>query len=343
MKKILLVCLMSLVGFTTMANESWKVKEIVVDGETVVTILAYLGSGTDIEVPKFIKNKKVYSITKLIDPDNGSTINNDAVTSLDFGKANYLKVIEDDACHKLSGLTSNIILPKNLIKIGARAFESTKFNGPVILNNKVKRLEDGVFGFTSGITLLVIPADIEYIGDNLLWHSNIPKIESKILDPSQLVNPVDPNAPFVIPGPEGPMGYAFNPFLGIFNNDNLPEKDKRYSELIVPKGTLQAYQNHTQWGNTPWGKSFDPISEAVATSNIEKEIVCNVYVSNKQLNITSDKQLRKVSIFNILGTSLKEVSSNTTQEIISMNYEGIILVKVVFANGEQKTFKVLSK
>ncbi|QZT37089.1 leucine-rich repeat protein [Halosquirtibacter xylanolyticus] len=342
MRRILFLCLMGLVCQAAMAHKDWNTQNVTIEGVEYATITAYKGSDTDIQVPKYIDGVKVYSITKLIDDTKGSTITTDQVTSLDFSKANYIKEIGANSCSNLTGLTTNIKLPKNLVNIGERAFESTNFNGPVDLSNKVKRLGDGAFGHTTGITRFVIPADIDFIGDNLLGQSNIPKIESKIIDPSRLENPFPDFTANV--GDPNYNGYSWNPFLDVYNNPlGIPEKDKSYPELIVPEGTLVAYQNHSQWGSAYYGKSFKSITEVVSTSSFDKKSDCNIYVSNKQLNIKSDKQLKKVSVFNILGTTLKEVNSNSTNEVISINYDGIILVKVIFTNGDQKTFKVLSK
>ena len=120
-----------------------------------VTITRYAGEGGDVTIPDEIDGYPVIAV------GNHAFWNNQDVTSVTI--PDNVTTIGDSVFSRCKNLTS-VVIGDGVTTIGYRAFAETDNLTDVVVGDGVKRIEARAF-YASGITSMVLPDTVEYIGD----------------------------------------------------------------------------------------------------------------------------------------------------------------------------------
>lgn len=166
-------------------------------------------------------------LTTFVVPDNVTVIGSSAfalcrqLTSITL--PNSITEIKFNTFSSCKSLAS-IDIPNTVTSIGSAAFSYCDSLTSVVIPNSVTEILSSAFYLCKNLTTVTIPGSVTQIGMSAFYDcGNLTTVYSHISDPSAVT-----------------IGY------NAFQDYPTPHYDRR--TLYVPRGTTEAYQNHTAWG-----------------------------------------------------------------------------------------------
>ncbi|QZE14830.1 leucine-rich repeat domain-containing protein [Halosquirtibacter laminarini] len=253
-------------------------------------------------------------------------------------------------CHNMDA----IILPNSLEKIGGCAFLNTDVEQDITLPSNIYKIGYGAFiGVHSKVFTIPDEVKIFKIIDKKEVKSRIEGMYPHLFENNSNFNN-DFNLDYTLPHEIknvviGKICYRMpdhlfdqcNQIESIVSNNTYPPSIEEHTfmmenapniELIVPKEVIEKYQKANYWKEF----SFKKLT-AVEENSFNKSAQC--FVDNGILKIKSQSPIKKVEIFNILGSKIFEKSGMIQDIEIPWNSNSFVIIRCTNLNGSIKTYK----
>jgi len=233
----------------------------------------------------------------------GSNAFNGCSTLMSLTIPSSVTTIGSSAFNICSGLTS-ISIPSSVTSIEGAAFSGCTGLTSISIPSSITSILGFVFRGCTGLTSITIPSSVNSIGSGAFFGCT-----SLITICAKKTTPVDLSSSSMA-----------------FGNVNATT-----CTLYVPIGSGNAYRAAVQW------LDFTNIVEGTPSSitNLPNSLV-KVYPTQSSIIIEGTSEGETVSVYNLIGTKLQTIQSQSERLVIPMEHNGVYLVKTA-----NKTVKVL--